>query len=352
MTNSNIKSKTKRTTILASVLIGLLVISSSAIVPNVNAAAIRYPPHPPPKLSPSENQTIIDTAIAVPGLQAWSHDWRYVLMGFGSNNNKLGTPEFQWQFASVVLKAPSNSAPIACSNDWRATVVIDMTTMKVVSASYPTIESHPCQLSWGGSSQSNTMSVPRHIGYPPPVLPPSENQTIINTALSIPGLQDWSHDWQFVEMSFLGNNKAGTPDFKWQYAIVSLKAPSNSGRVTCDNDWQAWAEIDMTTMKVVNATYPTMESHNCNYITTGPDIVGIPVNATSSQKQLSNNTQQSDIPADAESPLKQYDSGISARDVICQSFLQLIIKTVDGSPACVTPGTATILIERGWGHLP
>ncbi|MGI0062243.1 MAG: hypothetical protein ACREBA_07300 [Nitrosotalea sp.] len=48
----------------------------------------------------------------------------------------------------------------------------------------------------------------------------------------------------------------------------------------------------------------------------------------------------------------QLKNGIIANKISCKSELHLIIKSEDGSPACVTPHTANILIERGWGHLP
>ncbi|MGI0088573.1 MAG: hypothetical protein ACREBI_11545 [Nitrosotalea sp.] len=64
-------------------------------------------------------------------------------------------------------------------------------------------------------------------------------------------------------MAFLGNNKAGTPDFKWQYAIVDLKAPSSSASISCDIDWWAWVQVDLTTKKVVSADYPSAASHIC-----------------------------------------------------------------------------------------
>lgn len=48
------------------------------------------------------------------------------------------------------------------------------------------------------------------------------------------------------------------------------------------------------------------------------------------------------------SPLMQIKSGIAAKDVRCENNLQLIIKAEDGSPACVKPNTANILVERGW----
>ncbi len=51
-------------------------------------------------------------------------------------------------------------------------------------------------------------------------------------------------------------------------------------------------------------------------------------------------------------PLQQFRSGTTAKEVTCTHDLQLMIKSEDGSPACVTPHIANILIERGWGHLP
>jgi hypothetical protein len=49
------------------------------------------------------------------------------------------------------------------------------------------------------------------------------------------------------------------------------------------------------------------------------------------------------------SPLQQVQSGLSPQDVKCNEGLVLIIKTEDGSPACVTQSTADALITRGWG---
>jgi hypothetical protein len=47
-------------------------------------------------------------------------------------------------------------------------------------------------------------------------------------------------------------------------------------------------------------------------------------------------------------PLEQIRSGIPLQDIVCKESLHLIIKTEDGSPACVKYGTAQKLIERGW----
>jgi len=50
-----------------------------------------------------------------------------------------------------------------------------------------------------------------------------------------------------------------------------------------------------------------------------------------------------------ESVLKQFKSGIAANDVKCDNGLSLVIKSEDGSPACVKSQTAQKLVERGWG---
>ncbi len=50
-------------------------------------------------------------------------------------------------------------------------------------------------------------------------------------------------------------------------------------------------------------------------------------------------------------PLQQAKNGIDMNHIECFQGLQkfqLIIKAEDGSPACVTPYTANILIERSW----
>jgi hypothetical protein len=124
---------------------------------------------PVPTLSPSENQSVVNVALSISELQNWSHDWQYVTMGFGGNNKVGIAGGFEWQYASVVLKAPSSSAPFSCNNDWWATVVIDMTTMKVVNAIYPTIESHPCDVVTLGEPATSSVFVDHFSGVTKPI---------------------------------------------------------------------------------------------------------------------------------------------------------------------------------------
>ncbi len=51
-------------------------------------------------------------------------------------------------------------------------------------------------------------------------------------------------------------------------------------------------------------------------------------------------------------PLKQFKLGIKPRYVQCRSDLHLIIKSEDGSPACVKPDAVSILYLRGWSIGP
>lgn len=52
------------------------------------------------------------------------------------------------------------------------------------------------------------------------------------------------------------------------------------------------------------------------------------------------------------SPKKQMDDGIAPNDVVCKEGLDLLIKTSDGSAACVKSSSVETLIARGWGSTP
>lgn len=47
-------------------------------------------------------------------------------------------------------------------------------------------------------------------------------------------------------------------------------------------------------------------------------------------------------------PLKQIKAGTKPSDVTCTEGLELVLKSSDGSPACIKPSSVSKLIERGW----
>jgi hypothetical protein len=49
-------------------------------------------------------------------------------------------------------------------------------------------------------------------------------------------------------------------------------------------------------------------------------------------------------------PLQQGFAGIASHNIICAEGLELIFKSSNGSPACVSSATAAKLIERGWSQ--
>lgn len=47
-------------------------------------------------------------------------------------------------------------------------------------------------------------------------------------------------------------------------------------------------------------------------------------------------------------PLKQMNVGIGSLDVSCKTDFQLVLKTTNNLPACVSSSTANELVKRGW----
>lgn len=57
------------------------------------------------------------------------------------------------------------------------------------------------------------------------------------------------------------------------------------------------------------------------------------------------------MPSNIMSPLMQFKSGISVKDITCKKDFTLILKSEDNFPACVKPKDVTNLVQRGWAKL-
>ncbi len=57
------------------------------------------------------------------------------------------------------------------------------------------------------------------------------------------------------------------------------------------------------------------------------------------------------VPTQSLPPLKIFNTGVSVKDVVCKDGLDLVEKKEDGSPACITPQTKSVLLDRGWAKL-
>ncbi|MDE1765854.1 MAG: hypothetical protein KGI27_06215 [Thaumarchaeota archaeon] len=94
------------------------------------------------------------------------------------------------------------------------------------------------------------------------VLSNDEKQELINEALNVTGIQEWSNQWQFVGMGFSGKNENGSTHWN---AIVMLKLPPDAkSPYPCDTGWIAQVQINLDTKQVENAWYPTLIDHQCH----------------------------------------------------------------------------------------
>jgi hypothetical protein len=113
-----------------------------------------------------------------------------------------------------------------------------------------------------------------------------------------------------------------------------------------------------------NGTSPdnsTMPEDNSTDINTNPDIGAPSDNPLENQTSDNMTSQENPVPIPPQAPsnthvstnnalppLEQVKEGASPKDVQCKQGFTLIIKADDGSPACVKPDVAQILIQRGW----
>ncbi|MDE1766771.1 MAG: hypothetical protein KGI27_10950 [Thaumarchaeota archaeon] len=81
-----------------------------------------------------------------------------------------------------------------------------------------------------------------------------------------------------------------------------------------------------------------------------------PTTGNTSHEQITNSTPNNhpvlhaDVKYVLRSPLQQFKSGIKAEDVKCSDGFTLVIKSEDGSPACVKSRSAAVLILHGWAR--
>ena len=221
-------------------------------------------------------------------------------------------------------------------NLWKTSITVIILVLSISTSNLSFAQSY--------ANNSNITSQPKTSGNipPSPSLSDPEKQAIVNAALSVPGLQEWSNQWQYVNMDFIGSTNNGV--VVWKYAVVNLELPTiNNAPFYCQYGWSAAIKVDLQTKLVVEAYYPTLKNHDCNLIVGGP--IRTNNNDSSSSDNMGNSTIHKASPL---SPLKQEESGISAKDIQCKQGFVLLIKMENGHPACVKPTSVTRLLSHGW----
>jgi hypothetical protein len=107
-----------------------------------------------------------------------------------------------------------------------------------------------------GPSQSLLSSIP------PPSFSSEKERELVRIAKQVPGLKEWSSDeWQVMDIGYLGSTD---PQMHWTRAIVNLELPVDANApMFCEFGWAAAVTIDLDTMKVVGADYPTGNNAVC-----------------------------------------------------------------------------------------
>ena len=119
-------------------------------------------------------------------------------------------------------------------------------------------------------------------------------------------------------------NTSTSPDYTLNYTAIK----SGTANVTMTFQYHAINRTDLT--------QPNIEQT----ISKSFQFLIHDINETSVQK----------LPAYFMSPLKQFKSGIAAKDVKCILGFELILKTENNSPACVELETAQKFVDRGWAN--
>ncbi|NHH97465.1 hypothetical protein DYY66_2131 [Candidatus Nitrosotalea sp. FS] len=126
---------------------------------------------------------------------------------------------------------------------------------------------------------------------------------------------------------------SGPESVKWRFVPIQVAnyiatVSDNRGNVRMDFN----SMLNDTQSQTVSST---------NYIATVSDNRG---NVRMGFYSMLNDTQSQTV----SSPLEQLRFGIDSHNVVCKQNLQLVMKSEDGSPACIRSDTVSKLVERGW----
>ncbi|MDE1770156.1 MAG: hypothetical protein KGI28_06350 [Thaumarchaeota archaeon] len=136
-----------------------------------------------------------------------------------------------------------------------------------------------------------------------------------------------------------------SPDFTPGSSTTANQASTNM-TTPSSNQTMTMPSITTPTQTSTNMTTPSSNQTMTMPATTTPQTsTNMTVSTPSTTVTTSKSTTQS------MSPLKQFQSGVAAKSVQCQSGFSLVLKAEDSSPACVHSSSVQILIQRGWAAI-
>ena len=100
-----------------------------------------------------------------------------------------------------------------------------------------------------------------------------------------------------------------------------------------------------------NPSNMTITTNGTMEMSTNETMTTSPTNMTTTSVNTTTSTNMTMTSPNIMMPKEQVASGISPKDVKCESGLELIINQFNSRPACVKSDIASMLVERGWGML-
>lgn len=167
--------------------------------------------------------------------------------------------------------------------------------------------------------------------------PDDPSKSKLHVSLSVLGLENGTKiiplpSWLQVKIQTPSFDLNATKPYYFVIQATNLSAPEGTHTVAINETIGGQEFVGHLKISVFNTVYMGIGPAS---VSSGPPIPQD--NGTSNDLKT--------IPP----PIKQFKSGIAAKDVRCKEGFGLILKNEDGSPACVTPQTLQTLVERGWG---
>lgn len=133
----------------------------------------------------------------------------------------------------------------------------------------------------------------------------------------------------------IGSTNAGDQYYSplWRIQAVTWKDVENASFLTTTSEITERASGGALTTEVAGFIV------NCPFVEIGTAMM---------QDHMMDKTMHEEMTSHMKSPKMQMDDGIQARDVKCNSGLQLVTRSFDQKAACVKPDTANVLLQRGW----
>ena len=152
-----------------------------------------------------------------------------------------------------------------------------------------------------------------------------------------------------LSTSLTDENLAVADDLKNLSTIVLEKLGMDADTITKDRE-ELKIEVEEYLHQLSEKEALDKSESASDHVSEGDPLTEAPVHEEK-PKQISEGDPLTEAPVHEEktkSPYYQLKRGTAAKDISCNDGFELILNPLSGSPNCVKPYTASVLIKRGW----